>query len=155
MARVRTGTLRTTSLIALAFAALALLAALFSVFVMASRPWGCSMSSGSHAESCDWVTSRWVGAVWLIAALVICLISWKRWTVALGAISLPLLAFSLISFLGVFTLAPAALWFGCALWLWSRDSRLRIALSALATVGLVTLGATGVLALLALAAAPV
>ena len=113
------------------------------------------MSSGSHGVSCDWATSRWVGAVWLLAALVICLISWKRWTLALAATSVPLLAFSLISFVGIFTLAPAAFWFGCALWLWSRDSRIRIVLSALATVGLVTIGTTGVLALFYLAAAPV
>jgi hypothetical protein len=96
-----------------------------------------------------------VGAIWLLAALVMCLISLKRWTLALAATSVPLLAFSLISFVGIFTLAPAAFWFGCALWLWSRDSGIRIVLSALATVGLVTIGTTGVLALFYLAAAPV
>jgi hypothetical protein len=154
MAPGRSTTLRVTSFIALAFGVVALMAALYSVLVMASRPWGCSMSSGSRAVSCDWVTSRWAGAIWLVAALVICLISWKRWKLALAVISLLLLAFSLISFIGVFTLAPAALWFGCALWMWSKESRVRIALSALATVGLVTLGTFGVLALFYLAAAP-
>ena len=42
MANSRTAALRTTSFIGLAFAALALVAALISVYVMASRPWGCS-----------------------------------------------------------------------------------------------------------------
>jgi hypothetical protein len=60
----------------------------------------------------------------------------------------------MLSFLGVFTLAPAALWLGCALWLWSRESRLWIALSALVTVALFSLGLIGVLALFTLAATP-
>ncbi len=144
----RNPTVRTTSLIALVFALLALLAALFSVFVMGSRPWGCSMSSQSTAISCDWVTSRWV------AALVIGLISFKRWALALAAISIPLIAFSELSYAGLFTLAPAAFWLGCALWLWSRDRRLFIALSAVASVALVTMGVFGVLALYYLAGSP-
>ncbi|MEA2628678.1 MAG: hypothetical protein QOJ10_1138 [Chloroflexota bacterium] len=151
---LRNPTLRTTSLIALVFALLALLAALFSVFVMGSRPWGCSMSSQSTAISCDWVTSRWVAAIWLVAALVIGLISFKRWALALAAISIPLIAFSELSYAGLFTLAPAAFWLGCALWLWSRDRRLFIALSAVASVALVTMGVFGVLALYYLAASP-
>jgi hypothetical protein len=151
----RNATLRTTSLIAMAFGALAMLTALLSVLVMASRPWGCSATSNSPVVNCDWVTSRWVAAVWLVAALGICLVAWKRWSIALAAVSLPLLAFSLLSFAGVFTLAPAALWFGCALWLSSRDRRLWIALSALATVVVVTFGVIGVLALLTLAASPI
>ncbi len=150
----RNPTLRTTNLIALAFALLALLAALFSVFVMGSRPWGCSMSSQSTAISCDWVTSKWVAAIWLVAALLIGLISFKRWALALAAISIPLIAFSELSYAGLFTLAPAAFWLGCALWLWSRDRRLFIALSAVASVALVTMGVFGVLALYYLAASP-
>lgn len=122
---------------------------------MISRPWGCSVSSASPTVSCDWVTSRWFGGAWLLAAIAIAMISLKRWTIALAAISLPLIGFSLLSFAGVFTLAPAALWFGCALWQWSRDRRLWIVLSALATVALVWLGIFGVLALFYLAAAPV
>jgi hypothetical protein len=151
----RNGVLRATRTIALAFAALAFLAALFSVFVMISRPWGCSVSSASPAVSCDWVTSRWFGAVWLVAATGIAVISLKRWTIALAAISLPLVGFSLLSFAGVFTLAPAALWLGCALWQWSNDRRLWIVLSAVATVALVWFGIFGVLALFYLAAAPI
>jgi hypothetical protein len=151
----RNPTVRTTNLIALAFALLALLAALFSVFVMGSRPWGCSMSSQSTAISCDWVTSRWVAAIWLVAALVIGLISFKRWAIALAAISIPLIAFSELSYAGLFTLAPAAFWLGCALWLWSRDRGLFIAVSAVASVALVTLGVFGVLALYYLAASPI
>ena len=151
----RSRTLRTTNFIALAFGALALVAAVISVVVMASRPWGCSISSGSTAISCDWTTSRWVAAVWLVAAIGICTIAWKRWKIALAAISLALIAFSLISFAGIFTLAPAAFWFGCALWLGSRDRRLWIALSAVVTVALVWLGIFGVLALFYLAAAPI
>jgi hypothetical protein len=148
-------TLRTTSLIALAFAGLGLLAALFSVYVMATRPWGCSYSGSSTVASCDWVTSRWVAAVWLAFALGIGLISWKRWTVALAIVSMVLIGFSLISFAGVFTLAPSVFWFGCALWTWSRDRRLWIALTALATVGLVSLGVIGVLSLVYLVQAPI
>jgi hypothetical protein len=155
MAASQNATLRNTSTIALAFAAAALLAALLSVFVMASRPWGCSISSGSSAVSCDWVTSRWVAAAWLVAALGICLISWKRWTLALAVISLPLVVFSVVSFAGIYTRAPAALWLACALWLWSRDHRLRIVLSGIATVALAWLGIFGVLALFYLAAAPI
>jgi hypothetical protein len=155
MATPSSRALSITRAIALVFAALALLAAVLSVFVMASRPWGCSVSSGSPTVSCDWVTSRWVAGAWLVAALVICLISLKRWAILLAAISALLLAFSLISFAGVFTLAPAAFWFGCALWLWSRDRRLFIALSALASVGLVSFGMVGLLALYYLAAAPI
>jgi hypothetical protein len=96
-----------------------------------------------------------VAAGWLVAALAISLISWKRWPLALAAVSLPLLAFSLISIAGVFTLAPAAFWFGCALWLWSKERRLVIALSAVATVVLVPLGIVGLLALYYLAATPI
>jgi hypothetical protein len=96
-----------------------------------------------------------VAGVWLVVALVICLISLKRWALALGAISILLLTFSLISFAGVFTLAPAAFWLGCALWLWSKDRRIVIALSALASVALISLGIVGLLALYYLAAAPV
>jgi hypothetical protein len=155
MAVSRNLTLRTTSFIALAFAVLALLTALLSVYVMVSRPWGCSTSSASPAVSCDWVTSRWVGAVWLIVALAISLVSWKRWSIALAVISLPLVAFSLLSVIGIFTLAPAALWLGCALWQWSRDRRLWIVVSALATVPLLWFGIFGVLALLYLATAPI
>lgn len=150
----RNATLRTTSLIALAFALLAMLAALFSVFVMGSRPWGCSMSSQSTTINCDWVTSRWVAAIWLVAALTIGVISFKQWALMLAAISIPLIAFSELSYAGLFTLAPAAFWLACALWLWSKDRRLFIALSAVASVALVTMGIFGVLGLVYLAAAP-
>jgi hypothetical protein len=66
-----------------------------------------------------------------------------------------LLGFSVLSFVGVFTLAPAALWLGCALWQWSRDRRSRIVLSGLATVPLLWFGIFGVLALFYLATAPI
>jgi hypothetical protein len=151
----RNPALRTTTIIALAFASLAILAALLSVFVMASRPWGCSVSSQSTAISCDWVTSKWVAAIWLVAALAISLISFKRWALALAVISIPLMAFSELSFAGLFTLAPAALWLACALWLWSRDRRLRIALSAIASVALVWVGISGVLGLVYLSTAAI
>lgn len=151
----RNAALRATSTIAIAFAALALLAALLSVYVMVSRPWGCSMSSDSPAVSCDWVTSRWVGAGWLVVVLAISVISWKRWTIALAAISLPLLGFSMLSFIGVFTLAPAALWLGCALWQLSRDRRSWIVLSGVASIALVWFGIFGMLALYYLAGSPI
>jgi hypothetical protein len=155
MAATRNLALRTTGYIAIAFASVAFLAALFSVFVMMSRPWGCSVSIASPSVSCDWVTSRWLGAAWLAIALAISFISWKRWTVALAVISLPLVAFSLLSFVGIYTLAPAALWLGCALWQWSRGRRWWIVVSSLATVALLWFGIFGVLALFYLAAAPV
>src|SRR4029077_9840815 len=97
MAVSRNAALRATGSIAVAFSALALLAALLSVLVMISRPWGCSMSSDSPNVSCDWVTSRWIGAAWLVVVLGISVIAWKRWTIALAAISLPLLGFSMLS----------------------------------------------------------
>jgi hypothetical protein len=52
-------------------------------------------------------------------------------------------------------LAPAAFWFGCALWSWSKERRLVIALSALATALLVSLGIVGLFALYYLAAVPI
>jgi hypothetical protein len=151
----RSGLQRTTSFVALAFGVVAMLAAVASVAVVASRPWGCSVSGDSPVVSCDWVTSRWLAAAWLVVALVVGLISWKRWTLPLGAISLLLVAFSAISILGVFTMAPAALWLACALWLWSRDRPLRIALSAVASAALLGLGTLGLLALYYLAGAPI
>jgi hypothetical protein len=96
-----------------------------------------------------------VAGAWLVVVLVIGLVSWKRWALPLAVISVPLLAFSLISFLGLFTLAPAAFWLGCALWLRSRDSRVWITLSAIASVALVVLGVIGLMGLFTLETAPV
>ena len=96
-----------------------------------------------------------VAAGGLVAALGMGVISWKRWRLALAAISLPLIAFSLISALGVFTLAPATFWFGSALWLSTRDSGPWIAASAVATVVLLTLAIFGVQALFYLATVPI
>lgn len=155
MAVSRRATRRPTTLIALVFAALALLAALLSVFVMWSRPWGCSVSSQSPVVTCDWVTSRWLAVVWLVAALAICVISWKRWALVLAAISLALIGFSLISALGIFTYAPAAFWLACALWLWSGNRGLLITLSAVASVPLLWFGIVGVIGLFYLAATPI
>jgi hypothetical protein len=128
---------------------------MLSVFVMASRPWGCSVSSEAPTVSCDWVTSRWVAAGWLVAALGMGFISWKRWRLALAANSLLLIAFSLVSTVGVFTLAPAAFWFGCALWLSTRDSRPWFVVSSLATVAILSLAIFGVQALFYLATVPI
>jgi hypothetical protein len=155
MAVSRKAKRRPTTLIALAFAALALMAAMFSVFVVWSRPWGCSVSSESPVVSCDWVTSRWLAVAWLVVALAITLISARRWALALAALSLPLIVFSVISALGVFTLAPAAFWLACALWLWSADRRLWITLSAVASVPLLWFGIVGVASLFYLASAPI
>jgi len=147
--------LRTTNVIAFVFGASALAAVLLSVYVMASRPWGCSANSESPVVTCDWVTSRVIAAVRLVAALALCLFSWKRWKLPLAVISAALLSVSLISVVGVFALAPAAFWFACALWLWAQGYRSSIVLSALASVLLLYLGATGVVALLALHSAPI
>jgi hypothetical protein len=147
---------RNTDVIAFVFGAGALGALLLSVFVMASRPWGCSITSdGSVVVTCDWVTSRVIAAVWLAAGLAVCLIVWKRRRLLLAIISTPLIAVSLISVIGVFTLAPAALWFACALWLWAQGHRLTIVLSGMASVVLLYLSTTGVLALLTLHSTPV
>jgi hypothetical protein len=91
----------------------------------------------------------------LVAALAICLISLRRWALPLAAISLPLIAFSVISVLGVFTLAPAAFWLACAFWLLSGNRRLWIALSALASVPLLWFGIVGVMSLFYLADTPI
>ena len=146
--------LRITNLIAVVFGVCALAVVLLSVFVMASRPWGCSASGGTTGVSCDWVTSRVMAAVWLVVALVVCLIALRRWTLPLAVISAPLLAVSLISAIGVFSLAPAAFWFGCALWQWAQGRRTSIVVSTVVSVVLLYLGATGVLALLALYSTP-
>jgi hypothetical protein len=147
--------LRMTGTIATIFGAAALAVVLLSVFVMASRPWGCSASSESPTITCDWVTSRVVAAFWLIAALGLCAISCKGWKLPLAMISVPLLAISLISVIGVFSLAPAALWLANALWLWAKDRQSFSVVAALASIVLVYLAATGVLALRALHSAPI
>jgi hypothetical protein len=131
------------------------MAALFlSALVMASRPWGCS-SAGDAGVVCDWVTSRVVAGVWLVAGLALSLAAFKRWTVPLAIISGVLIAVSLVSVLGVFTLAPAALWFACALWLRTRSHRSAIALSGFVSVVLLYLASNGVVALLYLHSTPI
>jgi hypothetical protein len=99
---------RATRFLALVFGACAVAAVLLSVFVMASRPFGCSANSQSPVVTCDWVTSRVVAVVWLIAGLSLGLIALKRWYLALSILSGVLTAISLFSAVGVFTLAPAA-----------------------------------------------
>jgi hypothetical protein len=95
-----------------------------------------------------------VAALWLVAAFVVCLIALRRWTLPLAVISAPLLAVSLISVIGVFSLAPAAFWLSCALWQWSQDRRPSIIVSTLASIVLLYVGTTGVIALLALYSTP-
>lgn len=127
---------------------------LLSAFVMASRPWGCSVSSDPPVITCDWATSRSVAGVWLIVGLGVCFIALKRWKLALAIISVPLLALSLISFLGVYSLAPAALWSGCALWLWVRGRAVGMVVGAFVSIVLVYLVAQAVVVLFALRSAP-
>lgn len=105
--------------------------------------------------TCDWVTSRVIAAVWLVAALAVCFVSWKQWKLLLAIIATALLAISLISVIGVFSLGPATLWFACALWLWARGKRWSLVVSAGASVVLVYLAATAVLALFALYSTPI
>jgi hypothetical protein len=71
-------------------------------------------------------------------------VSWKRWKLPLLIVSVPLVAISLVSVIGVFLMAPAALWFGCALWLWSSGKRLSVVLTAIASILLIYLAASGV-----------
>lgn len=146
---------RTTTIIALVFGACALAAVLLSVFVMASRPFGCSANSQSPVVTCDWVTSRVVAVVWLIAGLSLGVIALKRWYLALSIISGLLTAISLFSALGVFTLAPAALWFGCALWLRTPGERSSIVASGLASVVLLYFATNGIRGLLILYSTPI
>jgi hypothetical protein len=147
--------LRATTAIAFVFGACALAAVLGSAFVMASRPWGCSANSYSPLVTCDWVTSRVNAALWLVANLAVCSFAWRRWNLPLAVISGLLIAVGIISVIGVFTMAPAAFWFACALWLWAHGRRWAIVLCALVSVMLIYLAATGVLALLALHSTPV
>jgi len=146
---------RPTNRIAFGFAAAALAAVLLSVFVMASRPWGCSAGSQSSAVTCDWTTSRVIAALFLIVAFGMTFVAWKRWTLPLAIVSAALLVVGFISVLGVFSLAPAALWFGCAMWSWSRGRRIRVVLSGLATVVLLYLAMNGVIASIVLYYTPV
>src|SRR5258708_385365 len=122
---------------------------------MASRPFGCSANSQSPVVTCDWVTSRAVAVVWLIAGLSLGLIGLKRWYLALSIISGVLTAISLFSAPGVFTLAPAALWFGCALWLRTPGERSSIVASGLASVVLLYFATNGVRGLLTLYSTPI
>jgi hypothetical protein len=137
---------RTTNIIAFVFGAAALFAALLSVFVMASRPWGCSASSITSGVSCDWVTSRVIAALVLAVALVVSFVAWKRWKLPLAIIAAVLLVVGLVSVVGLYSLAPAALWFGCAMWLWAQGRRSRVVWSGLATIVLLYLAAGGALA---------
>jgi hypothetical protein len=147
--------LRVSNTLAFCFGACAAGAVFLSVFVMASRPWSCSASSASSVVTCDWSTSRLIASVWLVGALSVCVIAWKRWKLPLAIISVPLLAVGLISVVGVFTLATAALWLACALWLWARDRRWSIVVAALASILLLGLAANGVRGLLALHSTPI
>jgi hypothetical protein len=146
---------RATRLLALVFGACAVAGVLLSVFVMASRPFGCSANSQSPVVTCDWVTSRVVAVVWLIAGLSLGLIALKRWYLALSILSGVLTAISLFSAVGVFTLAPAAFWFGCALWLRTLGERSAIVASGLASVVLLYLATNGVRGLLVLYTTPI
>lgn len=147
--------LRITNQIAIAWGGLALTAVLLSVFVMASRPWGCSAGNESTTVVCDWVTSRVIAVIWLTGGVAVCAISLKRRWLPLAVISLPMLAVSLISFFGVFALAPAAFWLASAFWGWAHGRRSSMVVSAVASVVLLYLAATGVIALLALHSAPI
>jgi hypothetical protein len=96
-----------------------------------------------------------IAVAWLVAGLGVCLIAWKRWKLALAIIAGLLTAASLISALGIFTLAPAAFWFGCALWLRTPGERSSIVWSALASVVLLYFAANGVRGLLTLYSTPI
>jgi hypothetical protein len=146
---------QTTNRIAFAFAGFALAAAALSVFVMASRPWGCSAGSQSSAVTCDWTTSRVIAALFVVAAFGLTFVAEKRWTLPLAIVSAVLLVVGFISVLGVFSLAPAALWFGSAMWLWAQGRRFRVVLSGLATIVLLYLAMNGVIASVVLYYTPV
>jgi hypothetical protein len=146
---------RRTNIIAFVFGAAALVAVLLSVFVMASRPWGCSATSQSPVVSCDWFTSRLIAAVLVVAALGVSFVAWKRWKLPLAIISAVLLVIGLISEIGFYSLAPAALWFGCALWLWAQGREFRVVLSAVASIALLYLAVNGVIASVVLYSSPI
>lgn len=140
---------------AFVFGACALAAVILSVFVMVSRPFGCSANSDSPVVTCDWVTSRVIAAGWLAAGLAVSVIAWKRWKLALAIVSVSLIALSVVSIVGAFAMAPAALWCLCALWLWARGRRYPIVLSGLASVVLLYPSATGVVGLSILHSTPI
>jgi len=96
-----------------------------------------------------------VAGVWLVAGLAVSLAAFKRWALPLAMISGVLIAVSLVSVVGVFTLAPAALWFACALWLRTQSHRTAIVLSGFASVVLLYLASNGVVALLYLHSTPI
>ena len=146
--------LKATNVVALVFGACAVAAVLLSVFVMASRPFGCSANS-APVLTCDWVTSRVAAVVWLIAGLSLGVIALKRWYLALSIISGVLTAISLFSALGVFTLASAAFWFGCGLWLRTPGERSSVVASGLASVVLLYFATNGVRGLLVLYSTPI
>jgi hypothetical protein len=105
--------------------------------------------------NCDWVTSRVIAVVWLVAGLSPCLLAWKRWYLALAIISGVLTAVSLFSFLGIFTLAPAAFWFACALWQRTPGERSSIVWSGISSVVLLYFATNGVRGLLMLYSTPI
>jgi hypothetical protein len=96
-----------------------------------------------------------VAVAWLIAGLSLGLLALKRWNLALAIISGVLTAISLITSLGVFTLAPAALWFGYALWVRTPGERTSIVASGLASAVLLYFAANGVRGLLLLYSTPI
>lgn len=93
--------------------------------------------------------------MWLLLGLVVCVLSWKRRALLLALISFPLLAISLISELGVYSLAPAALWLSCAFWLLARGRRGPMVATAVASVVLVYLASTSVVIMVVLYSAPI
>jgi uncharacterized membrane protein AbrB (regulator of aidB expression) len=145
---------RATNIVAFVFGVAALVAVVLSVFVMASRPWGCSATDNSQPV-CDWLTSRVIAAAFLAPALVVSFVAWKRWKLPLAIIAGALLVVGLVSVVGVYSLAPAALWFGCAMWLWAQGRRTRMIWSGVATVPLLYLAGSGALASVLLYFTPV
>jgi hypothetical protein len=96
-----------------------------------------------------------IAVAWLLAGLSLGLIALKRWNLALAIVSGLLTAFSLISAVGVFTLAPAAFWFACALWLRTPGERPSMVWSGLASAVLLYFAANGVRGLLTLYSMPI
>jgi hypothetical protein len=141
--------------VATGVSALALASGLLATFVIASRPWGCSATSGSGVVTCDWATSRQVALAFFVVAVAVSFIAWKGWGLLLAGIAFPLLALSLVSVLGAFSLSPAALWLSCAFWLLAQGRRGLLIACALASLVLLPLAVLGIARLMALYAAPI
>lgn len=136
----------------------AVLASWSAITVSATRPLGCSAGTtgtGIAWQQCDYYTSSGFGLVVLVVAyLVPVLLFWasrrksRRWLLIVGA---PLLAVSLVSFIGAVTLAPSALWFAAGVFPGRKTPRILAVIEIVVVVVALGLFGLGVGLLVSLA----